>query len=242
MFDTETVSLRSTRLGFVFISDHSLWESGIRRGAVVVDLGANRGAFSHAMLERGCKVIAVEPSPATFATILEHPRLEKFNIAIGDTPGVLPLHISDNPEATSLAVQPKANYVDTIDITVETLPDFCARVGVENIDILKIDIEGAEIGVLSTLPESFLAKVGQVTVEFHAFTGVSTNAEVDAVISRMRQMGFVPRWWRVQRDDVLFINTRWFSPLSISMAGAISKVRTALRRAVPPLGLSRSAG
>ena len=68
----------------VEICNHSFLPRFVDSGSVVVDLGANRGDFSHAMMRRfGCKVIAVEPVAELFDGIERDPRLNLLPIAVG---------------------------------------------------------------------------------------------------------------------------------------------------------------
>ncbi len=50
-----------------------------------------------------------------------------------------------------------------------TFRELRRRAGVDRIDLLKIDIEGAEIGMFDDCTDEELSSIGQITVEFHAF-------------------------------------------------------------------------
>ena len=65
------------------IESHSLLPDLIRRGGVVIDCGANLGAFSRVMVERfGCRVLAVEASPDVCARIPRLPGITTVNVAV----------------------------------------------------------------------------------------------------------------------------------------------------------------
>ena len=52
------------------ISGHTFLVAGLGPDATVLDLGANRGAFARAVLERfGCRVHSVEPTPGLAAAL-----------------------------------------------------------------------------------------------------------------------------------------------------------------------------
>ena len=68
----------------VEICDHNFLPRFVGRDSVVVDLGANHGDFSHAMMRRfGCRVVAVEPVEELFNGIERDPRLALLPIAVG---------------------------------------------------------------------------------------------------------------------------------------------------------------
>ena len=73
----------------------------------------------------------------------------------------------------------------------------------------KVDVEGAEIGMLQSASVSDLASCGQVTVEFHDRRPPLTRRDVDDVCRRMRAEGYLivkPNW--PSGDDVLFVNLK----------------------------------
>jgi FkbM family methyltransferase len=49
------------------------------------------------------------------------------------------------------------------------------ELGVAEIEVLKLDIEGAELEVIDSLSDDFFHNVGQLTIEFHDFLGYSSK-------------------------------------------------------------------
>ena len=77
------------------------------------------------------------------------------------------------------------------------------------VDLVKFDIEGAEVDVLKEARASDLTSCGQLTVEFHDRRPPLTRRDVDDVCRRMRAEGYLivkPNWPNV--DDVLFVNLK----------------------------------
>lgn len=78
-----------------------------------------------------------------------------------------------------------------------------------NISVLKVDIEGGEIDMLSKIRPEELDRIEQMTVEFHSFLNPSLETTVISIINKLRQSGF----WVINcnypyYDDVLFINKK----------------------------------
>ena len=70
-----------------------------------------------------------------------------------------------------------------------------------------MDIEGAEIEALAACDDASLAKIGQMTVEFHDFCGLSTPQEVIATLKRLEKAGFFSvRMSGVGHQDTWLIN------------------------------------
>jgi hypothetical protein len=77
------------------------------------------------------------------------------------------------------------------------------------LDLIKMDVEGAEIGILENASVSDLASCGQMTVEFHDKRPPFTRRDVDRVCRRMRAEGYaivMANWPKF--DDVLFVNLK----------------------------------
>jgi Methyltransferase FkbM domain len=82
----------------------------------------------------------------------------------------------------------------------------------EPIDLIKMDVEGAEIGILGSATASDLARCRQLTVEFHDKRPPFTRGDVDRICRRMRAEGhaiIMANWPKV--DDVLFVNRQSLS-------------------------------
>jgi FkbM family methyltransferase len=174
--------------------------------SVVVDLGANEGAFSHEIIKRfGCTVFAAEPIKSVSARIAKHPRLTVLNCGIGKETGETTINVFRDRCASLLPPQP--NEVATGEkIEVVTFSRFLSLTGVFEVDLLKVDIEGAEVDVLDSLDDETLSGIRQITVEFHDFIYPGTARRVDSIRQRLRAAGFHDICFSLDNSDVLFIN------------------------------------
>jgi FkbM family methyltransferase len=126
-------------------------KSMLRPGMTFVDIGAHFGQYTlvaSAALGKDGVVHAFEPG-------VEQLRYLRHNISINDRENVRVNAVALGSESGTIefAVAPKANLggshiategVDSIRVPVERLDDYCDRECVKRIDILKIDVEGAE--------------------------------------------------------------------------------------------------
>ena len=146
----------------------------------IFDVGANRGQFLN-LLRTGLGDVpislhAFEPGQAAFAALSQAaaglPGVTLNNLGLGRLAGEVDLY-ADRPGSTlaSLSKRSLDHLGMTFDhvekIHLETLDAYCARQGVERIDLLKLDVEGHELDVLQGGQEMFAAhRVGLVSFEF----------------------------------------------------------------------------
>jgi FkbM family methyltransferase len=144
-------------------------------GDVVVDIGANYGFFSIYAAERGAsKIISVEPYEPTFecmkSNLLGFRNAFCENVAIADQEGEMKMLFS---EASG------SNYLSKHDIVAEhsttgetvvkttTIENLLKKHKLESIDFLKVDCEGGELDLFSTISDSTLKKIKKIVIEYH---------------------------------------------------------------------------
>lgn len=231
-------------MSVVRVATHTLYPGVLTPESVVVDLGANFGAFAHEVIGRfGCRCHAVEPAPEAFAKIPEHARLSKHNLAVCATAGMLPLHLTDDPQASSLVRLDGHEYTRSVLVRGVSFPEFLREQEIGQVDLLKMDIEGAEVGVFDSCPDHLLERIGQVTVEFHEWAPASgvRCEDVQRIMSRMRRIGFyVYKTHPTSFYDVLFLNRRvvprWRYFRSVWLPRALRYAKRKLVPARPPGG------
>jgi FkbM family methyltransferase len=190
------------------IQDHTVHPRYLGAQSDVLDLGANYGLFAKAITARfGCRCTAVEPSPEPFAAIAESPLISKVQAAAAAKSGTMPFHIAVDSVFSSLSASPPNPIVQVIDVHALSLPDLFERVGARPLDLLKIDIEGAEIELLNTCPPSILQQIRQMSVEFHDHCGITPASEVDSTLAWLHSLGFFSvRMSRNGHHDTWMIN------------------------------------
>jgi FkbM family methyltransferase len=198
-------------MSLVTVEGHTIHPRFVGPSSVVLDVGANLGNFATQVAERfGCVCHAVEPNPDVLAHIPAHPRVHKHRLAIAGRSGTITLNVdADDHEWSALRPLKGRRYREAIDVPAVTLEEFAAGLGLSEIDVLKLDIEGSEVEVLDACSDAFLGRVGQIALELHDFTGQVSPAEVTRVLARLRRLGFcVIKMARKSYIDTLAINRR----------------------------------
>lgn len=195
--------------GLIAVRDHHFYANLINSESVVIDLGSHLGQFSSEVSEIfGCQCYAVEALPSLYKQIVETPLLKKFNYAISLEDKPVELCITDNPEGNHIDRGSGVNVLEKIKIEGITFESFIESQNIETVDLLKVDIEGAEIDLFTSLSDQNLKNIKQITVEFHDFK-FSMLEEVEAIKNRLKSLNFACIIYsRVHHGDVLFINKK----------------------------------
>lgn len=137
----------------------------LREGMVVFDVGAHVGEVTLLLsrfVGQSGQVHAFEASGETFerlqaiCQLAGRRNLTLNHVALADREGVVKLHVYDREHSgwNSLAERPLREYgIDIDPIGIEevraiTVDAYCEQNGIAQIDLLKIDVEGAEYQVL----------------------------------------------------------------------------------------------
>ena len=190
---------------------HTFCPVPLNESSVVVDLGANIGEFSRQLNKiTGCQCYAVEASPELYSRIPQTNKIKVFNYAISDKNDPVILNLSSDPEGNSIHHLPATLVTNTVTVQGITLPSFLAQNGISEVDLLKIDIEGAEIELFNSLTDEELLKFKQITIEFHDFIpAMNLDKDVALVKKRLKALGFYYiNLYQHSNDDVLYLNRR----------------------------------
>ena len=126
-----------------------IYQGAIKPGATVLDVGAWIGPTLLFALASGAeKIIAVEPNPDSFSMLQKiielNPGIEQaitlVNLAVSSKPGVLKMGLSKGESDSSMFGMQNQG----IEIQTTTLRQLIRDHNLDSMDLVKIDIEGAE--------------------------------------------------------------------------------------------------
>lgn len=195
-------------LDIVRVAGHSFVADWIAPGSVVLDFGMNRGAFSLRMLQLfDCRIAGAEAHPALWQALPRDPRLDARHVAISGGPGTMQLALYASHCASGVLTGLEAGAA-TVSVPTVGLGAFCDAVGADRVALLKCDIEGAELAMLSAARDDELLRLDQITIEFHDFLDAAQRPAVRAQLARLRRLGFWAVDMSKNRMDVLLVNQR----------------------------------
>lgn len=145
---------------------------------LIIDVGANRGQFSLIcrMASPAVPIIAFEPIPAEanvfLGVVSGFKDIQLHQVALGERTGEAVLHLSHSADSSSLLpigqrqkeLFRDTEEVGTLKVPVQKLDDFLAHWERHSRILLKIDVQGFELSVLSGASET-LKKCAYVYVE-----------------------------------------------------------------------------
>ncbi len=145
----------------------------LKPGAVVYSIGIGKDiSFDRALLRRhACQVYGFDPTPKSIAFIAEQKNLRGFHFypyGIAPETKTETFFLPRNPRGVSgsLALNETVDASNSIQVPLKSLQDITRELGHTHIDVLKMDIEGAEYEVIEAVLESGIP-IGQLLVEFH---------------------------------------------------------------------------
>lgn len=153
----------------------------------IVDLGANTGLASLFFLERfpHAEITAVEADPSLFRLLekntsgWEPPRLKRICAAVAQNPGTQWFSAAG---ADAGRLNPSGESLGSIPVPGHTLDSFLEH----PVDLLKIDIEGAETDCL--LSAQRLGHAERIFVEYHRLA--SEPQRLDKLLEKLASSGF----------------------------------------------------
>ena len=152
--------------------ERALLQARLPSDGVFLDVGANIGAY--ALFVAGitgprARILAVEPQPDVFDKLIyniaQNPygKIKAVACAVADKAGELTLFIDPRNRGESSVKIVGANQGSEIRVPAVTLLGLCRSEGIERIDAIKLDVEGAEDLIvepfLREAPESLRPKL-----------------------------------------------------------------------------------
>lgn len=192
----------------------------IRRGDVVLDCGGFVGDWAHWVLRAGAaRVIIFEPAAGQIECIrrnlagpLQDGRAVLITKGVWDREEMLTLsHSEDNPAGHSVAVH-RGPSGETVQLT--TIDAAVRELGLRRLDVIKMDIEGAEVRALQGAQETlrrFRPRLAVATEHTRDF--LQNNQDV---IATMKQVAPFYRhrcgYCRLDRAGKIIPETLYFDP------------------------------
>lgn len=164
---------------------------------VIVDVGANVGYYTLRLAHsvRNGKIVSIEADPQTCEILKTNCKLNNFenveiyNYAITDKEGEITLYQSDTHSGSnSIFVKNSSKSRKQTSVKATTLDDLLEN-KYDEINWIKIDVEGAELSVLKGA-EKTLKKTKRILVEIHEHILRQNNEKPEEVIEILKNNDF----------------------------------------------------
>jgi FkbM family methyltransferase len=179
--DLQAIGYRS-QIGQDVLIDRHIFAG--RRGGVFVDVGAHAGvALSNTFFleqERGWSGVCIEPNPDLFPQLQSARTARCIPAAIGPTEGSVPFRVVTGEADVLSGIETAydrrhrvrleherarlGSQARIIDVPMRRLDTVLREAGIDRVDFLSIDVEGAEAGVLDSI-DLRAFDVGAVIIE-----------------------------------------------------------------------------
>ncbi len=186
-----------------------------------VDVGASNGVFSD-LISRvfpDTRQILVEPLAQIYREknswfFDKHPEFEVLEVAMGDEPGQVTFHVSDDLFNSSLIAGSVPAGGRPLDVPIETLDTISEKLSIQGRGLIKVDVQCAEHRVLAG-GAKFLEQVDGILLEL-TLNRIAPEARIfSEMLALLDSLGFryfdecggwrSPRDGRLEQKDVLFL-------------------------------------
>jgi FkbM family methyltransferase len=181
--------------------EYRAFRSAVRPGDVVLDAGANVGSYTLLFaIWAGAagRVFAFEPAPDAREGLRQHlelnglaGRVEIVPVALSSTVGSVPFHIDGASGANAIAAASDRSAARAIEVETTTIDAFCEEHRLCP-DVVKIDVEGAELDVIRGARRALTRAGVHAFVEFHPRVWPSRDVTQDAIRAELAAQRLIP--------------------------------------------------
>lgn len=212
----------------------------MNNGIHIFDIGANIGQSitRYRAQYPNCVITSFEPNPAAFSQLEKNwggiPGITLNRLALSNSIGQVSFYATRVSEASSLlkpterimslSLEHKYDY-ETVNVSAMTLDHYCHVSAIDNIDILKLDVQGSELSVLQGADK--LLQTGKIRLIYSEITFAETytnQASYIELVSYLCQLNY--ELW----DIGSFLYTRndrlWAGNLIFVHASAANLIET----------------
>ncbi len=194
----------------------------LNRNSIVYSFGIGTDiSFDKKVIKKHqCSVFGFDPTPQSISWINEQKNLNSFHFykyGIGPKTEIVDFFLPANPKQISGSLL-NHEYTDAnrkVAAQMKTFGDIATELGHKHVDVVKMDIEGAEYQVLQTVLESSIS-IDQILVEFHdrLLEGHSLNSKI--AVEMLKNKGYEIFACSMSYEEISFVHTRKINELQIS--------------------------
>jgi FkbM family methyltransferase len=207
----DTISREVCFTGYYEPQETALVRSILRPGMSFVDVGANWGyftLFAASLVGSNGRVLSLEPDPRLFKILQENVTRSQLNqvtvlqVAAAHEPGTLKLagyREDDGNFGLSRIVASYGSEQSVFQVKSDSLDHILNRQSLNSVDLMKMDIEGAEAFAIRGLRESLAERrVKRLLLELHPAQLTEHGSSVSTIIQNLQSSGY--RAWTIDHS------------------------------------------
>lgn len=191
----------------------------LNQDSIIYSLGIGEDiSFDSAVIKKhNCFVFGFDPTPKSINWVKLNQVLPSkflfYEYGIADRSGMVDFFLPKNIEHVSGSFVKQHNVTDKQKISVEMKcwNDIVKNFGHKQIDLLKMDIEGAEYNVLDSILESSVP-IKQILIEFHDRMFDDGKLKTKNAIQKLKNKGYEIFGVSDTFEEISFIQTEFLTP------------------------------
>lgn len=185
----------------------------LRKGMTVVDAGAHWGWYAclaARIVGKTGRVLAFEPEPQNFSLLSKSVQVNEFknvfsfNEALGDRDGTITLSMG----LENLGSHSTVRMLDgrSINVSITRLDNKLSQLGIDKVDLLKVDVEGGEPEVILGCGE-YLSGIPNIIIEYNPITWGANKQSLFRVLDGYEMYGEVRSPFLFKKVDVATLDS-----------------------------------
>lgn len=179
----------------------ALWRRLAAGSSVILDVGSHIGTFALVAADQSASahVVCVEADSTIFATLSRHvdryPNVRAVRAAIASASGPMWFCPDGRNDGGGFLSRERTDDPRCYQIPTTTLTDLCRNEGIEQIDLMKMDLEGYEQTILAD-DDVFFERFAPAHLLVELTIDRRKPGQADKVFSAMKRRGY--SWKRIQ--------------------------------------------
>lgn len=169
---------------------------GLNKSSIIYSIGIGEDiSFDDEVIEKfECKVFAYDPTPKSVEWVAKHVNNQNFifqPLGVANQKGEKRFYLPKNQNHVSGSLHPIHSVETTRSVVLnfDTLSNLMKKNNHQKIDVLKMDIEGAEYEVIEDIVKNKI-EVGQILVEFHPHFEKEGRTKTKKAIKALHANGY----------------------------------------------------
>jgi len=173
---------------------------------LIIDVGSHIGLFA-LLVSQKCKngkIFCYEPTQENYEFLLKNVQnnhldnIYSFNYAVSDTNKRVRVYLNQDQAGHSMYTQ-SGEFVEVQSITLKEIID---DNNINKCNLLKLDCEGAEYGIIDSLPDSYFERIEKMIIEYHF---ADSSPELLANLKKRLESNMYKIYTRKLFDDIGFL-------------------------------------